>query len=69
MRVQAVLYTNDRTVIYAQPSLESSVILPICEAGIPIQVTGITSNGFFRVCVSPDGTDSYIAGEGLAPMP
>ena len=67
--VQAVLYTNDRTVIYVQPSLESSVILPSCEAGIPIQVTGITSNGFFRVCVSPDGTDSYIAGEGLVPMP
>ncbi len=67
--VQAVLYTNDMTVIYAQPSLESSVILPACEAGIPIQVTGITSNGFFRVCVSPDGTNSYIAGEGLVTMP
>lgn len=67
--VQSSLCTNELTVIYAQPSLESSVILPFCEAGIPIQVTGITSNGFFRVCVSPDGTQSYIAGEGLSPMP
>lgn len=67
--VQAVFCTNDRTVIYEQPSLESSVILPSCETGIPVQVTGITSNGFFRVCVSPDGAASYIAGDGLVPMP
>lgn len=67
--VQAVLCTNDRTVIYEQPSPGSNVILPSCEAGIPIQVTGITSNGFFRVCVSPDNTASYIAGDGLMPMP
>lgn len=66
--VQSVLYTNDRTVIYGQPSLESSVLLASCDAGIPIQVTGITSNGFFRVCVSPDGAAAYIAGEGLMPM-
>jgi len=64
--VQAVFYTNDTTVIYAQPSLESAVVLSSCEAGIPVQVTGITSNGFFRVCVSPDGTQSYIAGDGLS---
>lgn len=66
--VQAVFGTNDRTVIYEQPSLDSSVILPACEAGIPVQVTGITDNGFFRVCVSPDGTASYIPGDGLTPM-
>lgn len=67
--VQAVLYTNEATVIYAQPALESAVILPSCEAGLPIQVTGITSNGFFRVCVSPDGAESFIAGGGLSQQP
>lgn len=65
--VQAVLNTNDRTVIYERPSLDSNVLLASCESGIPIQVTGITSNGFFRVCVSPDGAASYIAGDGLMP--
>ena len=64
--VQAVFYTNDKTVIYAEPSLNSNIILPFCEAGLPIQVTGIMSNGFLRVCVSPDGTQSYVPGTGLS---
>ena len=67
--VQAVLYTNDTTVIYSQPAFESAVVLPSCEAGIPIQVTGITGNGFFRVCVSADRTDCFIAGNGLSQQP
>lgn len=67
--VQAVFYTNDQTVIYTQPSLNSSVILASCEAGLPVPVTGITDNGFFRVCVSPDGSESYVAGDGLTPIP
>ena len=67
--VQAVFCTNEQTVIYEQPSLNSNVILASCEAGLPVQVTGITDNGFFRVCVSPDGTQSYVAGAGLTPMP
>lgn len=66
--VQAVLGTNERTVIYEQPSIDSNVLLPFCETGIPVQVTGITDNGFFRVCISPDGTASYIAGDGLTPI-
>lgn len=67
--VQAVFYTNDKTVIYARPSTESAVILPFCGAGLPIQVTGITSDGYFRVCVSPDKADSFIAGDGLSQQP
>ena len=66
--VQAVFGTNDRTVIYEQPSSDSNVLLQSCEAGIPVQVTGITDNGFFRVCISPDGSASYIPGDGLTPM-
>lgn len=64
--MQAVLYANDTTVIYEQPALESAVILSTCEPGTPIQVTGITSNGFFRVCISPDGTESFVEGAGLS---
>ncbi|MFG6367613.1 MAG: hypothetical protein K1W16_04185 [Lachnospiraceae bacterium] len=67
--VQAVFATNEQTVIYAQPSLDSNVILASCEVGLPIQVTGITSNGFFRICVSADGAESYVAGAGLTPLP
>ena len=66
--VQAVLGTNEQTVIYAQPSLDSNVLFASCEIGLPIQVTGITSNGFFRICVSPDGAESYVAGDGLTPL-
>ncbi len=62
----AVLYTNDNTVIYSEPSLESAVVLPFCDTGLPIQVTGVTDNGFFRVCVMVDGTQSYIKADGLS---
>ena len=44
-----VLYTNDTSVIYAEPSLESNVILPFCETGLPIHVIGLTSNGYFQI--------------------
>ena len=64
--VQAVLYTNDLTVVYSEPSLGSSVMLPSCEAGIPVQVTGITDNGFFRISISSDGTQFYVPGYGLS---
>lgn len=67
--VQTVFCTNEQTVIYAQPSLNSSIILASCETGLPVQVTGITDNGFFRVCVSTDGSESYVAGDGLTPIP
>ncbi|MDE7323309.1 MAG: hypothetical protein K2N73_11435 [Lachnospiraceae bacterium] len=55
--------------IYAEPSLESSLILESCDAGIPMLVTGITPNGFFRVRVDSDGTLAYIAGTGLSVTP
>lgn len=64
--VDQVLYTNDTTVFYVQPAVESAVVLASCEAGVPVQVTGITSNGFFRVCISADGEESFVAGNGLS---
>lgn len=67
--VQALLYTNDSTVIYAEPSLEGGVMLKSCDAGIPMLVTGITANGFYRVCVDADTAVAYIAGTGLSAAP
>lgn len=61
---QAVLYTNDTTVIYSAPSHNSSTILPACESGLPVQVTGVTDNGYFRVGLG--GTVGYVLGNGLS---
>ncbi len=48
-QMQEILYTNDTCVIYSEPSLESTIILPACEKGIPILVTGRTGNGFYQI--------------------
>ncbi len=64
IEVQAVLYTNDTTVIYTQPNIHASMLVPDCAAGLPIQVTGVTDNGFFRIDLN--GTVGYILGDGLA---
>ena len=49
--------------MYTEPALESKVMIPSCEIGIPIQVTGVTDNGFFRVSI--DNVTYYIPGDGL----
>lgn len=59
-----ILYTNDTTVIYEQPDFNANVILPFCEAGLPIQVTGITGNGYFQINIGQ--TIGYVAGNGLS---
>lgn len=59
----AVLFSNEETVIYAEADLASTVILPDVQAGLPIQVTGITDNGFFQVNL---GEFFYIPGYGLS---
>lgn len=61
--VMAVLYTNDNTVIFSDADL-NTVVLPVVEANLPIQVTGITSNGFFRIDLG--GQIFYIPGIGLS---
>ena len=65
----AVLYTNDATVILADADAKSQVILPAdaIASGLPIQVTGVTSNGFFRI--SLNGATYYVAGAGLQAAP
>lgn len=61
---QAVLYTNDTTIIYSAPSQNSSVILQSCDPGIPVQVTGVTDNGYFRVDLGE--SVGYVLGSGLS---
>lgn len=60
---EAVLYTNDNTVILSDAD-DSTIVLPEVAAGLPIQVTGITSNGYFQI--SLDGQTFYIHGIGLS---
>lgn len=59
----AILFSNEETVVYAEADLASVIILPDLQAGLPIQVTGITDNGFFQVSI---GETFYIPGYGLS---
>lgn len=61
--VNAVLASNEKTVVYAEADLSGSVILPDLQAGLPVQVTGITDNGFFQVSI---GQTFYVPGYGLS---
>ncbi len=60
---QAVLFTNENTVIRFDADENSAVLLSSVEVGLPIQVTGVTSNGYFRILL--DGQTFYIHGIGL----
>ena len=62
----AVFYTNGETVVLADASADAQVILPECEAGLPIQVTGVTSNGYWQIVLG-DAT-YYVVGAGLSQM-
>lgn len=62
--VSMLLYTNESTVIKGKPSADAAVVLAGCEQGLPIQVTGITSNGFYEICL--DGKTYYIETSGLS---
>lgn len=57
----AVLYSNDKTRVYEAPDVNSKLVTTI-ERDMPVHVTGITSNGWFRI--SLDGT-YYVPGDGL----
>ncbi len=59
---KAVLYSNDKTKVYQQPDINSGVVSVIAP-DLPVEVTGITSNGWFRI--SLNGT-YYVPGDGLA---
>ncbi len=57
----AVLYSNDQTKVYEKPDLNSTVVTTIAK-DLPVSVTGITSNGWFRISLK--GT-YYVPGYGL----
>lgn len=57
----AVLYSNDKTKVYREPDLNSGVVTVIAK-DLPVDVTGVTSNGWFRI--SLNGT-YYVPGDGL----
>lgn len=57
----AVLYSNDNTAVYKTPDINSGVVTTIA-SGLPVHVTGITSNGWFRI--SLNGV-YYVPGYGL----
>lgn len=58
---KAVLYSNDNTKVYRLPDENSGAVTTIA-SGIPVNVTGITSNGWFRI--SLNGV-YYVPGYGL----
>ncbi len=59
----AILYTNENTVILLDADESSTVILSGVEKDLPIQVTGVTSNGYFQILL--DGQTFYVHGIGL----
>ncbi len=59
----AILYTNENTVILLDAD-DNTMVLSEVEAGLPIQVTGITSNGYFQITLG--GQTFYIHGIGLS---
>lgn len=61
---EAVLYTNSSTVIYSSPDMNGKVLFWGLETGLPIHVTGVTDNGFFRIDLGE--MTAYIHGEGLS---
>ena len=58
---KAVLYSNDNTKVYRTPDENSGVVTTIA-SGLPVNVTGITSNGWFQI--SLQGV-YYVPGYGL----
>lgn len=58
---KAVLYSNENTKVYRQPDASTAVVTVIAE-DIPVNVTGVTSNGWFQI--SLNGT-YYVPGNGL----
>lgn len=44
----AVMYTGEKVIVYAEPDFQSSIITGI-DYNLPIEVTGITSNGWYQI--------------------
>ena len=58
---KAVLYSNDNTRVYRTPDESTGAVTTIA-SGLPVNVTGITSNGWFQI--SLQGV-YYVPGYGL----
>jgi hypothetical protein len=60
--VTEVLYTNDNTVLLADANV-NTVVLGEVEADLPVKVTGVTSNGFYRIDLN--GQTLFVQEDGL----
>lgn len=60
--VNAILFSNEEAVVYAEADMTSVIVLPNLQEGLPIHVTGITNNGFFQIDM---GGIYYVPGYGL----
>ena len=60
--VQELCFTTNRTVLYSQPG-NGVVVCPFCPPDLPVMVTGITNNGYFRVVI--DGKEYFTLTDGL----
>lgn len=58
---KAVLYSVKGTTVYNYPDVNATVVTNI-EAGVPVEVLGVTSNGWFQVNINGK---YYIPGSGL----
>lgn len=58
---KAIMYTNAKAVVYASPDFQSLIVTAIAP-NLPVEVIGITSNGWFQIELK--GT-YYIPGYGL----
>lgn len=58
----AVLYTGSGAEVFAQP--DPATLVTVLPGDVPLQVTGMTSNGYFRVVVN-DGI-FYVYGKALS---
>lgn len=61
--VSGVLYTNNATAVYTDADGQT-LLLPKVDPGLPILVTGVTDNGYFRIDLA--GQVLYIPGIGLS---
>lgn len=60
--VQATWYTNDQTMICSDADA-NTVVVPTCDSNIPVNIIGVTSNGFWQVQLDQV---YYIPGAGLS---
>ena len=58
---KSIMYTNDKATVYTSPDF-NSVLVTTISPDLPVDVTGVTSNGWFRIDL--EGT-YYIPGYGL----